>query len=107
MSEDAEWRKIDALNLLGLAVWRWRVAPEFPKGARSALYSNGTDHGFAVETAERIVEFCPALAVVLEAGLDALGPEHPAVRLAGYVMTGDRGLIAEMEAAVAAGAGDE
>lgn len=105
MSEDVEWRKIDALNLLGLAVWRWRVAPDFPEGSRSALYSNGTDHGSAVETAERIVGFCPALGVVLEAGLEALGPEHPAVRLAGYVMTGDRDLIAEQEAAVAAGDG--
>lgn len=106
-SADTEWRKLDALNLLGLAVWRWRESKRFPVGARSALYSNGTDHEMAVETAERIVEFCPALQVVIEAGLEALGPEHPAVRLAGYVMGGLRDLIAEMEAAVEAGAGDE
>lgn len=97
---EAEWIEIDALNLLGLAVWRWRISKDFPEDPQHALYSNGTEHELATETADRIVAMCPALGVVVRAGLEALGPEHPAVRLAGYVMTGHRDLIAEMEAAV-------
>lgn len=65
MSED--WAPSDAVRVLGIALFRQQY--DEPIGA---LPSNGTMGDFAFADAERLMERCPGLRYVLEAGCRAL-----------------------------------
>lgn len=104
-----DWTEIDATNVLALALFRWdrRANYRVPNGwsgeLRRLVYSNGTDQGFAVETAETVMELGPMLARVLHEGVRVLGRDPEFEAYVGALAAGDHDEIVRIERAAEAG----
>jgi hypothetical protein len=99
----------DVVNVLALPLWRWnnraryRVLGGWSGDLRTAVYSNGTDHGFASENAEMLLELGPILRRVLEAGVRALDGDADFQAYVVALAIGDHDEIALLERAAAEG----
>lgn len=93
-----DWAEYDALNVLALPLHRLGMQPHYGIGATADMvYSNGTEHGFAVEAAENLLDLGPMLRKVLLAGVRALEKDE---RLEAYTLalaSGDRDEIVRLE----------
>ena len=111
----SNWTEYDAVNILALPLWRWAnrehyrlVSGGFDGDIRTQVYSNGTDHGFATEEAEYVLDVGPMLRLVLFEGVRSLMADND-LRLMAYVgaaAAGDREQMVQLEREVTA-AGDE
>ena len=108
-----DWTEFDATNVLALPLHRWveRARYQVPEGfsgdLRSLVYSNGTEHGFATERAEMVMELGPMLTRVLFAGIRSLMEENdPALEsYLGALAAGDHDEIVRIENEAAKEAG--
>ena len=98
-----EWVEYDALNTLALPLYRWanrdlyRTADGWEAGVRTQVYSNGTEHGFATETAEYVLECGPMLRRVLFAGVKALQGDPQWEAYTAALAMGDHDVIVSIE----------
>ena len=104
-----DWSEYDAINILALPLHRWesrghyRVDNGFDSALQSLVYSNGTEHGFATERAEMVLELGPMLARVLVEGVRSLMEQNDAAIEAyvGALAAGDHDEIIRIEAEAA------
>lgn len=100
-----DFLEYDALNVLALPLWRYEQRRHYavPGGwsgeLRAAVYSNGTDQGFAAEAAETLMELGPVLGRVLRAGIDALRGDADVEAYVTALAVGDRETIVRLERA--------
>jgi hypothetical protein len=103
-----DWTEYDAVNVLALPLHRWaeraRYAQpngDFDGAVRRLVYSNGTEHGFATERAEMVLELGPILRRVLFEGVRALEKDPAFEAYLGAMAAGDHEQIVELEQAEA------
>ncbi len=94
-----DWTEYDAVNLLALAVHRWRSLRDYGDDARTMVYSNGTEHGFAAETAELILDLGPMLRRALFAGIREIANEPEFEGYLASMAAGDHEAILAAETA--------
>jgi hypothetical protein len=100
-----DFLEYDALNVLALPLWRYgqrehyRVPGGWSGELRRAVYSNGTDQGFASEAAQTLMELGPMLARVLRAGVDALRGDADMEAYVTALAAGDHDEIVRLERA--------
>ena len=101
-----DWTEYDALNVLALPLWRWTnlkhyAMPDgnFDGAARRQVYANGTEHGFATERAEMVLEMGPMLRRVLFEGIRALEKDPEFEAYLGAMAAGDHEQIVALERA--------
>jgi hypothetical protein len=100
-----DWTEYDAVNVLALPLHRWveRALYARPGGFDGALrrlvYSNGTEHGFATERAEMVLDLGPMLRRVLYEGVRALEKDPEWEAYCGAMAAGDHEQIIALERA--------
>jgi hypothetical protein len=93
------------VNVLALPLHRWdsresyRVNGGWDGELRTLVYSNGTEHDFATERAETLLDLGPMLRRVLFEGIRALEKDPQFEAYLGAMATGDREAIVELERA--------
>lgn len=98
-----DWTEYDAVNVLALPLHRWAYRESYRReggwdGAiRDLIYSNGTEHGFAAERAETILDLGPMLRRVLLAGVRALADDPTFEAYTTALAIGDREAILRIE----------
>lgn len=99
-----DFNEYDAVNVLALPIHRWEsrrhyvVDGGFDGELRRVVYSNGTEHGFAQESAEMILELGPILRRVLLAGVKALEDDEQFEAYCSALASGDHDAITAIEA---------
>ena len=78
----------------------YRIAGGWSKDLRAVVYSNGTEHGFATERAETILELGPMLRRVLFEGVRALEKDEQFEAYCSAIASGDHDEIVRLEEAV-------
>ena len=103
-----DWTEYDAVNVLALPLHRWveRAMYAQPNGnwdgaLRRVVYSNGTEHGFATERAEMVLDLGPMLRRVLFEGVRALEKDPAFEAFLGAMAAGDHEQIVALEQAEA------
>jgi hypothetical protein len=98
-----DWTEYDANSVLALALFRWQSRKSYatPGGWRAELrtlvYSNGTEHGFAQEAADTLLELGPVLHLALLAGIRELSQEPWFEEYTSALAAGDHEQIVELE----------
>lgn len=105
MSSPIDWTEYDAVNILALPLHRWAERGTYAKPGgfdgtlRRLVYSNGTEHGFATERAEMVLDLGPVLRRVLFEGVRALERDPEFEAYIGALAAGDHDQIVELERA--------